>query len=832
MPLDEHDMARLRSQMSRAEVVLFTGAGFSLDAKDLSGRSVPSGKALREELWNVCFPETEFDPEASLPDLYEAALRRHRADLRRLLQTRFTVDPQSLPEFYRPYFDLPWLRCYTLNVDDLERAAASKFRLRRLPETISGTTAEATGALSGLPRGRVLEVVHLNGFLADEPEKLTFSEGQYAERLSSQDPWYVRCVADITCRPVLFIGTPLNESLLWQHMELRKKRNRHGRDLRPTSILVAPNLTLPRQEILKDLRIEWFQGTAQSFAAEVLTQLTGEAASGHTFIDMYSEGRTSETVPLVSELAAEHPSAQTEYLLGEEPQWSDILSGRAIERSNDRDLFNLAEEILEGRKHPGTLAITGTAGTGKSTALMSLALRLTGMGIPVFWLDKDSNVALTRIREKVRDKSGQLALAIDDADIYGRDLIALLRTLVPRSQGFLFALAVRSGRLDEITSALTVSGDVTIYEHVVPPLTDDDIDSLIAVLDQNNRLGILKGKSDEERRKLFREQAGRQMLVAMIQATSGENFGKKAHDELTQLQGTQRYVYSLISVASSVRNYLTRDEIVIACDESREDAMPSLETLAARHLVTGTPPTYYYRARHRVIADLVLDKLIEMKEIKDVFLGLAWACAAKINPSLDRKSRVRKFLTSVINHDILLRMVGVMEARDFYAEIENVLNWDYHYWLQRGSLEVEAGDIWLAENFLGAAYSIASGDYRVQTAYAYMLMRRAWESPHAQGALTTLTKGTDMLHEVIENWGAESSYPFHVLGSQGLAWARRGPLSREEKRVSLQDTLEFLDHGIKLHPTRANLAQLRADLYREYLMTSVVEGPTEARQSE
>ena len=832
MPLDEHDIARLRSQMSRAEVVLFTGAGFSLDAKDLSGRSVPSSKVLREELWSLCFPETEFDPEASLPDLYGAALRRRRTDLRRVLQTRFAVDPQSLPEFYRLYFDLPWLRCYTLNVDDLERAAASRFRLRRLPETISATTAEATGALSGLARGRVLEVVHLNGFLDDEPEKLTFSESQYAERLSGQDAWYVRCVADITCRPVVFIGTPISESLLWQHMELRKKRNPHGRDLRPTSILIGPSLTLPRQEILKDLRIEWFQGTAESFAAEVLANLTAEAASGHTFIDMYSEGRTSETVPLVSELAAERPSAQTEYLLGEEPQWSDVLSGRAIERSNDRDLLNLAEEILEGRKQPGTLAITGTAGTGKSTALMSLALRLTGMGIPVLWLDKDSNVALTRIREKVRDKSGKLALAIDDADVYGRDLIALLRTLVPRSPEFLFALAVRSGRLDEITSALAASGDVAIYEHVVPPLTDDDIDSLIAVLDQYNRLGILKGRSHEERRKLFREQAGRQMLVAMIQATSGENFERKAHDELTQLQGTQRYIYSLISLSSSLRNYLTRDEIVIACDESREDAMPSLERLAARHLVTANPPTYNYRARHRVIADLVVDKLIEIRELKDVFLGLAWACAAKVNPFLDRKSRVRKFLSSVMNHDILLRMIGVMDARDFYAEIENVLNWDYHYWLQRGSLEVEAGDIRLAENFLGAAYSIASGDYRVQTAYAYMLMRKAWESPHGHGALATLTKGIDMLHEVIENWGTESSYPFHVLGSQGLAWARRGPLSREEKRAFLQDVLELLDRGIKLHPGRRNLVQLRADLYREYLMTAVVDRPTDAGRAD
>jgi len=42
-----------------------------------------------------------------------------------------------------------------------------------------------------------------------------------------------------------------------------------------------------------------------------------------------------------------------------------------------------------------------------------------------------------------------------------------------------------------------------------------------------------------------------------------------------------------------------------------------------------------------------------------------------------------------------------MEARDIYEELESILSWDYHYWLQKGSLQVEAGNIRLAENFLG-----------------------------------------------------------------------------------------------------------------------------------
>jgi SIR2-like domain len=822
MPLDSNDLARIRSQMSRAEIILFTGAGFSLGAKDRNGVSIPSVFELKNELWKLCYPEQSFDPSSSLADLYAASLRRQKSDLVRLISARFSADPDSLPEYYATYFGLPWLRYYTLNVDDLDRAAAVRYHLERPPLTISTRASETEGAPSSLPKSGRLEVVHLNGVVGDSPDLLTFSETQYAEGIASQEPWYARCVADIMCRPVIFIGTVLNESLLWQHMELRRRRDRHGRDLRPTSILVTPSLSLPRQEILRDFRIEWVEGTAESFAAEVLKPLTSEATRGFAFIRAYTDQHGSGPLLLASQAASENPSLQTEYLLGEEPHWSDVISGRAIERSHDEDLSKVAHEILEGRRTKAALAVTGTAGTGKSTALMSLALRLSGAGIPVLWLDKDSDVSLARVRDYVGSKSGKLALAIDDADLYGRQLVTLLCDLVTHNDQFLFVFAIRSGKVDEIVSAIQQKDTLEVYEHVVPPLTDEDIEGLIGVLDKHNRLGKLKGASDQERRRAFKEQAGRQMLVAMIQATSSsDNFEKKAHNELTELSGAQRYVYSLASVASSMRQYLTRDEIVLASADFSEEALSALERLTARHLIVGNPPTYRYRSRHRVIADLVLDKLQELKELKDVLAGLSWAIATKISPSVDRRDRLRKFLTALSNHAFLRRLIGIMDARDLYRELEKILSWDYHYWLQRGSLEVEAGDIKLADNFLSAAYSMAEGDYRVQTAYAYMLMRKAWESPQEVNSASSLARGVEILRDAISTSGGVSPYPFHVLGSQGLAWVHRAALTRDEKRGFLRDLIANLELALRLHPRKDDLVRLKEDVEKEWLLTTV-----------
>ena len=130
--------------------------------------------------------------------------------------------------------------------------------------------------------------------------------------------------------------------------------------------------------------------------------------------------------------------------------------------------------------------------------------------------------------------------------------------------------AVRSGKVDDIARSLSRSAEISLHEHAVPNLTDDDIDRLIDGLDRQNRLGILKSAPYGDRRKAFAQRAGRQLLVAMWEATTGKRFEEKIQGELTELEGIQRMVYSLISVASSQRYYLAKDEILVAVGDRRQ----------------------------------------------------------------------------------------------------------------------------------------------------------------------------------------------------------------------------------------------------------------------
>jgi NAD-dependent SIR2 family protein deacetylase len=122
---------QLASRMARAEAVLFTGAGFSWDAKDEDGRPIPQVDDLKKEIWESTWPREPVESQSTLADTYAAALAEGRNRLTRLMKKRLKVSPESVTEWHRTWLSMPWRRAYTVNIDDLEWAAGRVFPLPR-----------------------------------------------------------------------------------------------------------------------------------------------------------------------------------------------------------------------------------------------------------------------------------------------------------------------------------------------------------------------------------------------------------------------------------------------------------------------------------------------------------------------------------------------------------------------------------------------------------------------------------------------------------------------------------------------------------------------------
>lgn len=109
----------------------------------------------------------------------------------------------------------------------------------------------------------------------------------------------------------------------------------------------------------------------------------------------------------------------------------------------------------------------------------------------------------------------------------------------------------------------------------------------------------------------------------------------------------------------------------------------------------------------------------------------------------------------------------------------------------------------------------------MQTEYGYMLMKKAVHNAGNVSAESWFDEGRQLLEGVISNRGHIDHYPFHILGSQGLAWANRRSRTPEERRRLLAVCVNVAEEGLRKHPLSRDLKQLQQDLRREVLQTVV-----------
>lgn len=173
---------------------------------------------------------------------------------------------------------------------------------------------------------------------------------------------------------------------------------------------------------------------------------------------------------------------------------------------------------------------------------------------------------------------------------------------------------------------------------------------------------------------------------------------------------------------------------------------------------------------------------------------------------------------------MLIRTIGLEPARNLYGSLETLLHWDYHYWLQRGSTEVERGDLSLAEHFLNQARSLNPDDSWVSNEWAYLLFSKAISNPASAHSVTMIQEAVGILEDLI-GYDRANPYPYHVLGAQGLTWARRGISSPREKGDFLTRVIEQVQAGANRFPADQHIREILKELKREYLNIAVPTTP-------
>jgi hypothetical protein len=521
--------------------------------------------------------------------------------------------------------------------------------------------------------------------------------------------------------------------------------------------------------------------TAEQFTAEVLDLMTAEKTLGERILrERYAENRVASAKILKVADISEGSRDPSEYLLGAEPEWRDVKHNRVAHRACVDEIVRQVDGIRSGANPRRFIIVTGTAGTGKSSAMMLAALRLEADGLPSGWLECLDRFEYHTVKAALEGDKTLGALFISNADLGGRRVSRWVRDALEINPRIAIVCECRSAKVDRIVDKIEL-GRIEAIEYTVPFLGDTDIDAILEVLDRENRLGLLKGLNASQRKRVFEAEAGRQMLVAMYKATHGEEFKNRAVTELNELDDMQKLIYGLVSVAHAHRFYLKREEIGIACGDDVDQWPRALNALSRRKLILGAGAENF-KARHREIAQFIYDELITQGAIAGVIRALIKIGATQMHPTINRNCRAGKMLSSFINHTFMKRAAGVARGREIYAEFEQLLSWDYHYWLHRGALELESGNLGLAENFLLQSKSIEPLDIFVDNELAYLKLRKANDAPLATASEQLVAEALGMLESIADRRPDQRVRAYHIMGSQGLVWSQESRMSETEKQ--------------------------------------------------
>jgi hypothetical protein len=324
-----------------------------------------------------------------------------------------------------------------------------------------------------------------------------------------------------------------------------------------------------------------------------------------------------------------------------------------------------------------------------------------------------------------------------------------------------------------------------------------------------------------EQTKAFKDLAGRQLLVAMLEATFGVRFEERITSEYKALSEVDQSLYAIASLATNRHLPLTLADLVFASGRHDPEVLAASVNLIRRGILVKDLVSDIVRTRHRRIAEVIVEYLHEEEELFDSLSGLTLLAATRVSQSKIGRRIWAKPLRQLINHDSVLKWLGLDRGRAFYDRFVNVLGDDPHYLLHRGSMEVEEGNLGYAENFLSQAKALAPNDRLIETEFGYLRMKQACQSPDAPDAREKYMEGRAILDGRIVLDGKIDSYPYHIIGSQGISWVHRASLSRIDKHGILEELRAKMDEAERYHPRNEEIKRLKRDVNYEYMRTVV-----------
>jgi len=828
----------LLRRIQRNEVVLFVGAGFAIEATNRHNEKLPTGKQLSEKIWSFINMPGLYDG-TPLQTMYDALLNKGKKhdEIKQFLEDIFFV--KDFPDYYYHIILPYWHKIYTTNIDNLLEKLYSKstqkFKILKYPQD------EFQDVDKSL---ETIQFVYLNGKIPCEPNELIFSKKQYARNLNALQPLYHQFVNDYSTTTTVFLGTSIDEPIFEQYIAAREIRPSGISEHRPRSFLIDPHIPPARESLLKDLYnilpikasiedfFSWLNDNRDNFLDKIET-LKITFPSLAELYDKSQEKKIKSLGTFFSDFSLGFNKVNPfgiarvknkNFLLGTSPTWNDIYNNFDAPRKITQEIFTCIEKILSDEPDKiKIISLLGSAGSGKSTILKRLALRLAQNGRTVFLSYSEyipESISIVKTLDSLNEK---VVLFFDNADLMLYQLPGLVLELQKCLKPPIIIISTRTNAFDRITSKFEPINN--LKEFKTPNLDKDEIIAIIQLLEDNHLLGHLKGLTQIKRIREFEIRAKKQILVAMREATKGDNFDVIINSEFQELVPPEvKFLTACVALTTEAGFTISKQDFVGFSDLPPAETLYYLERNLHDVIIKAGPKEDRLLLRHRIIAEYIINNCLDLDNLKKVYLRILTSLAPEINV-YDWKSRKYTLYREIINHFKVYRRfsLNINNARELYESLIPYFNMDYQFWLQYGSLELEgkAGSLELAENYLLQAESLRPNNTNIKNALANLYYKKSISAKSDAESISFREKANQIIDEILLNQRIDDAHTYHIYCKGNYNYIIKRMTDINAIKSELEALKKVMDLGLSNHPLNERLQNVNEIIKKAYLLTAV-----------
>jgi hypothetical protein len=510
------------------EAVLFTGAGFSYQAKSHRAPpddEIPNARQFAKRLTRDVGHQGEYD----LPMIAQYYIEeKGQMALVDSLIKNFT--PRYLEQYHIDIAALPWRRVYTTNYDTVFELAAER----------SGKSWESVD-LNSTPSSRSNLCVHVNGHIHDLninniEDRIKLTHSSYSAENFALSPWAQQLRQDLlSARAVVFIGYSLSD------LDIARILHQNPDLVRKTVFITSPSADIISSSQLRKYGEVFSIGVEK--AAQMLAEIQAPAEElkyTYTWLAEYENNTPSPPSDKASIALLTLGDAKADYV-------NFSLSSSSVVYCIDRQVGRqILDEVDRGRRW---FLIHSDLGNGKTVLKYQLSQRLADRGYRVFW---DTSFDLNRASDLARlgKEDAKVAIFVDETPDRFEVIDGLLTANHPH---ILVFVCVRS-TLFELGEAL--------YEKALPidyipidanGLNDEEVAGFSQLLKDLGLWGSKALLSDQEKENFIKVECNRSISKLIVSVFEDSEVGRRLSETAGKLLNDRSDLASVI-VASFLVN--------------------------------------------------------------------------------------------------------------------------------------------------------------------------------------------------------------------------------------------------------------------------------------